>query len=347
MKRRGLLLGAVAMGPLGSWPSWAQTAAPTLPGVLSRPATTSPLATQGALLSVGRAGKRLVAGGERGTIVFSDDEGKQWTQAKVPVQVSVTSLVFANEREGWAAGHFGVLLRTTDGGASWTLAMDGVRAAQVLLKDATDDAQRRSAETKVKEGADKPFFDMALVGNKLMAVGAYGLAIETSDGQNFQSLTARLPNPRGFHLYGLRAAGQRVFAVGEQGLLLRSGDGGAIFEALPSPYKGSFFGVVLLGESTVLAFGLRGNVWRSGDNGSTWTQVANPVPVSISAGTLLPDSSVVLLAQNGDLLISRDQGVSFERRPAAPPFPAADLAVAGDGQLLLTGLRGLKRQAWL
>ncbi|RVU45483.1 WD40/YVTN/BNR-like repeat-containing protein [Rubrivivax rivuli] len=346
MKRRRLLLGAASLGPLSPFVAgWAAAAAPALPAVLSRPATASPLATQGALLAAARAGQRLVVGGERGTILFSDDGGQKWTQARVPAQLSITSLVFANEREGWAAGHFGALLRTADGGQSWALALDGVRAAQVLLAGATDDAQRQSAQRKLDEGADKPFFDLALVDGKLFAVGAYGLAVETADGRSFQPLAARLPNPRQFHLYGLRAAGSRLFAVGEQGLLLRSTDAGATFAALPSPYKGSFFGVMLLGESTVLAYGLRGNIWRSADNGNTWAQVANPVPVSLSAGVLLSDGTAVLVAQNGDLLFSRDQGQTFQRRPAAPPFPAANLAVADEGHLLLTGLRGLKRLA--
>jgi photosystem II stability/assembly factor-like uncharacterized protein len=338
VKRRHLLLGAAGLGA-------ATAQAAGLPSVLGRPATATPLAKGSALLAAGRAGRRLVVGGERGTILYSDDAGQQWMQAQVPAQISITALAFANEREGWAAGHFGALLRTADGGQSWKLALDGVRAAQVLLKDATDDTQRQAAQRKVDEGPDKPFFDVALVEGKLLAVGAYGLAVESADGQSFQSLAARLPNPRQFHLYALGSAGQRVFAVGEQGLLLRSGDGGASFAALPSPYKGSFFGVLLMGEAGVLAFGLRGNIWQSADNGNTWAQVPNSVPVSISAGTLLDDGAVVLLAQNGDLLISRDQGQTFQRRPAAPPFPAASLTPAGDGHVLLTGLRGMKRQA--
>lgn len=341
MRRRRLLLGG-ALAPL-SGALAAQT--PTLSAVLSRAATRSPLATGAALLAAAQTGKRLLVAGERGFVLYSDNLGQDWTQAQVPAQVSITALAFANEREGWAGGHFGTLLRTVDGGQNWTLAMDGARAAQVALKDAADDAQRQMAQRRVDEGADKPFFDLALVDGRLLAVGAFGLALETRDGSNFQALGKRLPNPRQLHLYALRAKGPRVFAAGEQGLLLRSADGGANFEVLAPPYKGSFFGVLLLGDSTVLAYGLRGNIWRSADNGNTWSQVSNPVPVSISAGTQRPDGAAVLVAQNGDVLISRDEGQRFERHPAAPPFPAAALAVADDGQLVLAGLRGLRRQS--
>lgn len=344
MKRRRLVLGGAGVGALGSiLLSDLAGAAPGLPAVLSRPAKASALATQGALLAAARAGQALVVGGERGIILVSGDGARTWSQARVPVEVTITALAFANDREGWAAGHFGALLRTDDAGHTWSLALDGIQAAQVLLSGASKDTERKSAQRAVEEGADKPFFDLALANGRWLAVGAYGLAVETQDGRTFQSLADRLPNPRRLHLYGLRASGSRVFVVGEQGLILRSTDAGLSFSAVPSPYKGSFFGVMLLGEDIVLAYGLRGNIWRSADNGDTWESVANPVPVSISAGTRLADGTAILVAQNGDLLLSSDQGRSFTRRPAAPPFPAAQLAVADPGHLLLTGLRGLKR----
>lgn len=338
MKRRRLLL-ATALAPA------AGPALSALPAVLQRAATPTPLAGASALLAATRAGDRLVVAGERGIVLFSDDRGQRWTQARVPVQVSITSLAFAGAQQVWAAGHFGVLLHSSDAGASWQLVMDGVRAAQLQLQGAADDAQRQAAQRKVDEGADKPWLDIDATGGRLLAVGAYGMALESRDGKTFHSLAARLPNPRQLHLYGVRTAGERVFIVGEQGLLLRSTDGGARFEALPSPYKGSFFGVLLGSGGSVLAYGLRGNVWRSADNGNSWTQLPVPVPVSLSAATRMADGTIVLVAQNGDLLVSRDDGLSLRHLPAAQPFPAAALAAADRDALVLAGLRGVQRRA--
>lgn len=315
-----------------------------LPPVLERPAVATPLARGAALLAAGRAGRRIVVGGERGIVLTSDDDGASWQQAAVPVQVSLTALAFADAREGWATGHFGVLLHTHDGGTTWRRAMDGVRAAGLLLEEAADDVQRQAARRRVADGADKPFFDIARAGDRWLAVGAYGLALQTRDGQAFQGLTPRLPNPRQLHLYGIRAAGERVFVVGEQGLVLRSTDGGERFEALPSPYKGSLFGLHLTAAGTVVAFGLRGNVWRSQDQGEHWTQVPVPQPVGLSAATALPGGGFALVAQNGDLLVSRDDGVTFTVAAAASPFPAAAVAATDGGELVVTGLRGLQRR---
>lgn len=337
MKRRGLLLGAAGAG-LGLHAHAAQG----LPAVLQRPAVGTPLATGAALLAAARAGRRLLVAGERGIVLFSDDGGQRWTQARVPVQVSLTALRFADARAGLATGHLGVLLRTDDAGASWTLQLDGARAAQAVLEAARDDAQRQQAERLVSEGPDKPFFDVDIAGGRALAVGAYGLAFESVDGGSWRPIAQRLPNPRRLHLYAVRCVGDQVFVAGEQGLLLRSADRGASFSALPSPYKGSFFGLLAARSGTLVAYGLRGNAFRSTDGGASWAALNTGVPMSISAGVQRDDGALLLLAQNGDLLLSRDDGQHFERHPAAPPFPAAAL-VAGEQGLVMAGLRGVKR----
>ena len=339
MKRRILLGGAACAALAGPGPASAAR-----PAVLERAALATPLGRRSAMLAVARAGRRLVACGERGIVLLSDDEGRRWTQARVPVQVSLTALHFADERRGWATGHLGVLLATTDGGASWIRQLDGTQAAQVLLDASTDDAQRKAGQRLVEDGPDKPFFDLDTQSGHLLAVGAYGLAFESRDGgKNWQPFAQRLPNPKRLHLYGVRAFGERIVIVGEQGLLMRSNDRGTSFEAIASPYKGSYFGLLAARSGTLLAFGLRGNAFRSTDAGASWNAVTTGVPVSISAGLERDDGALVLLAQNGDLLSSRDDGQRFERRPAAPPFPAAAFAATTDHALVFAGLRGLQR----
>ena len=79
------------------------------PAALVQPALVTPKALQGAMLAVGAAGTRLVAAGERGIVLYSDDAGKSWRQAAVPVSVSLTALQFVDGKNGWAVGHQGVV----------------------------------------------------------------------------------------------------------------------------------------------------------------------------------------------------------------------------------------------
>lgn len=308
------------------------------PAVLATPALKSPKALGAAMLAVARAGPRLVAAGERGTVLWSDDGGAAWQQATVPVQTTLTALRFLDARHGWATGHLGVLLKTDDGGQRWVKQLDGMSAGALLGAAAP-------AQHWVEDGPDKPFFDVDFAdARRGFAVGAYNLAVSTVDGGlSWQALSTRLPNPKRLHLYAVRAVGSAVFIAGEQGLLLKSSDGGASFTALPSPYKGSFFGLLASHSGSLIAYGLRGNAYRSADQGQSWSPVQTGTAASIVGGVQLDDGGLALLGQTGELLISRDDGLSFKKTPPAEPLPAAGLAAAGDGQLVLAGLRGLRR----
>jgi len=64
-----------------------------------RPALMSEKAGRSLLIDLAHAGKRLVAVGERGHVLFSDNDGKTWTQAKVPVSLMLTSVVLRMPRK--------------------------------------------------------------------------------------------------------------------------------------------------------------------------------------------------------------------------------------------------------
>ncbi|MCC6377319.1 MAG: hypothetical protein IT519_00760, partial [Burkholderiales bacterium] len=73
------------------------------------------------LLAITRAGSRLVAVGDWGVVVLSDDQGKTWRQAKsVATRFMLTSVAFVDDRHGFAVGHGGTVLATSDGGENWT-----------------------------------------------------------------------------------------------------------------------------------------------------------------------------------------------------------------------------------
>lgn len=318
--------------------------------VLSEPALQSPKALGAATLAVARVGARLVAVGERGTVLLSDDAGEHWQQASVPVRVTLTSVRFINERTGWAAGHLGVILRTDDAGQTWVKQLDGQQAAAAVAtaaRELSDEKAQHNARRFAEEGPDKPFFDLDFVDAQHgFAVGAYNMAFVTSDGgKTWQSALQRLPNPKNLHLYGVRYVAGKLYVVGEQGLLLKSDDAGASFHALASPYKGSFFGLLGARSGSLIAYGLRGNAVRSTDQGEHWDKLETGLPMSISAATELSSGTLALLSQTGELLISRDDGNSFNRvAPSGGPLPATGLALADEHHLVYASLRGLRRQ---
>jgi len=316
--------------------------------LLDQPAMRSAKAPRAVLLAVTRAGERLVAVGERGIVLLSDDSGASWRQAVVPVSVSLTAVQFVDAQQGWAVGHMGVVLHSSDGGETWVRQMDGIevaRQALSLARQRQDAQQMKDAERLVADGPDKPFLDLYFSDPRNgYVVGAYGLILRTRDGgQNWQPWMHQVDNPEGLNLYGIRAAGSALFIVGERGLLLRSNDDGARFQALDSPYPGSFFGLQGGANGELLAFGLRGNAYWSTDQGSNWRRMETGLETALSAATRLGDGASILASQGGDLLLSPGRGSRFRPLATATGTSIAGLAVAPDGSLICVGLGGVSR----
>ncbi|MDP4029173.1 MAG: YCF48-related protein [Gallionella sp.] len=268
------------------------------------------------LLDAARAGKRIVAVGERGHIALSDDGGASWRQVTSPTQSTLTALYFLGDKTGWAVGHDSVILKSDDGGTSWR-------------------------QVNFAPDEQKPLLDVWFADElNGYAVGAYGLFMETSDGGG--SWQQRKIFDGDTHINAFASAGGKQFIAGEAGTLLRSDDAGKTWQPLSSPYKGSFFGILPLSDNSLLAFGLRGNVFRSDDAGTTWNAVESGTQATLMGGLASADGRVVLVGQ-GVTLVSRDQGKSFHLRNHASGKALAAVLPADKGkdELLLFGESGV------
>lgn len=221
--------------------------APAPPPDLPQPALPAALAAKARLLDIARAGSRLVAVGEQGVIVVSDD-GSQWRQAGSPVSVMLTRLSFLDEKQGWAVGYDASILHTGDGGLSWSL-------------------QHRDPKAR-------PLYDVLFLdAQNGIAVGGYGGYYKTTDGgKNWESQSFPLTDVGQHFNRLLRLDGGLLFMAGERGMLARSKDGGATWEMLRSPYAGSYFGALAFGGRKVMVYGMRGNVYVADDIAACPTQ---------------------------------------------------------------------------
>ena len=322
--------------------------------VLDLPAKVSPLAVTSPLSGMARAGDRLVAVGQRGHILYSDDVGKHWQQAAVPVSADLNAVSFPSATQGWAVGGDGVVLHSNDAGATWRKQLDGREIGALLVKHYGALARAEpgneqwpllvaEGERLVAQGADKPLLDVWFANDRLgYVVGVFNLILRTEDGgQSWTPFQDRTDNPQGFHLNAISATGDGLYIAGEQGLLLKWNDARQHFMALQTPYQGSFFGVIgKPGE--VLVYGLRGHVLRSTDGGINWTLLNSGLQVSITAATLGEDGHFRLFTQAGHLLLSPDHGTQLQLLAQQNQSPVAGAVQAADGALIVVGSRGAR-----
>jgi len=326
--------------------------------VLDTPASMSPLASRGLLNGVALAGKRVVAVGQRGQVVYSDDAGASWRQAAVPVASDLVAVCFPTSQQGWAVGHDGIVLHSSDGGATWARQLDGRRVGQLMTEQlharaagdpsgsgADAAALRDEVERIAAQGAENPFLDVWFSDeHNGYIVGAFNLIFRTTDGgQSWVSWFDRTDNPERLHLYAVHGIGSDVYITGEQGLLLKLDRQSDRFRAIQTPYKGTYFGVVGTGDAVVV-YGLRGNAYRSSDAGAHWLAVDTGIQEGITGGTVFGAQGLALVSQAGSLLVSHDSGEHFTLYRQAKPVPSSAVAVVGD-VIVTAGALGVKTQA--
>jgi photosystem II stability/assembly factor-like uncharacterized protein len=325
--------------------------------VLDRPAVKSPLAAKSLFNGITMAGKRLVAVGQLGNILYSDDKGKQWVQATVPVSSDLLSVSFPTPQKGWAVGHDGVVIHTVDGGTTWIKQLDGRVAAQRILAYYKENPPKNQSKASggaeqfvspgerfVKDAPDLPFLDV-LFENETngFVIGAFNLIFHTSDGgKTWEPWCDRMDTNvmKQLHLYAIRAIDNDIFIAGEQGLLMMLDRKTSRFRTLECSYKGSFFGIA--GKpGVVIAHGMRGNAVMSADKGRTWKKVETGIQATLSGSTVLQDGRIVLVSLGGDILVS-ENGVEFRNVKKDIPFTAAAVAEAEKDTVVLAGYGGLR-----
>ncbi|MBQ0732196.1 MAG: photosystem I reaction center subunit IV [Oleispira antarctica] len=343
---------------------------------LESPALATDRAHKSLLLDITRIGSRLVAVGAHGHVVYSDDSGQSWSQAQTPSSVTLTAVYFPNATMGWAVGHDGLILHSSDAGETWVKQFDGYLANSAIVKGAREnkelaitelDNAKNSADLSdidnaevhlenatyaledaqydQNTGSTKPFLDVWFYDAKIgFAVGAYGMAFRTRDGgKSWRDWSSRLDNGDRLHINGVTMVGPRsLMLVGERGLILRSDDMGENWRALPSPYEGSFFGIMAK-DDNVLIFGLRGNLYHSVDGGIQWQKVHTGSEQTLMAGVSKADRTSVMVGNGGSVILLNRRSEEPKSIILPGRTTSASVTQAPDGTLVIVGEAGVER----
>jgi photosystem II stability/assembly factor-like uncharacterized protein len=273
-------------------------------------------ARNGVLLTVVRAGNRLIAAGDRGTILASDDMGVTWTPMPSGTDAVLTDAIFPSPAQGWVVGQDSTILHTGDGGAHWSV--------------------QNSAP-----GSDQSLFSVAsLGGTHLIATGAYALALQTTDGGHWSPV--KLPSmDEDYHLNCVVARGPDVLAMGEAGHGFIRAD--ETWLPMPVPYDGSQFGCLTTADGTLYSFGLRGSLFVCAPDAANWTRLETGEERPIFGGSVMADGTIALVGGNGLVMLLDPRTRALRTLPAPSHASLSGVAEAADGALILVGDDGIHR----
>jgi len=246
------------------------------------------------------------------------------------VHDSLYALEMSGER-GVAVGNFGLIIETTDSGATWTVTEPITNQALLGIARAGDRqiivGQGGTVLTRVGGGQweqldndiglrllNVDIHESALV----VAVGEFGLIVRSRDnGKTWESITVdwNQYNDDGYeaHLYDVVIKDENTVVIaGEFGLILWSEDGGDTFAARHASDE-SVFDIALDADGTGSSFavGQDGMVLRSQDDGQTW-QKLDAGSVANLLGVWAGQGEVVIVGIR-ELLRSSDDGETWRR----------------------------------
>jgi photosystem II stability/assembly factor-like uncharacterized protein len=272
--------------------------------------------TRSTLTGVAAVGNKAWAVGHDGVILHSPDGGLSWVRQHVaPFDPASDDLhngsplldvFFLDENNGFALGAYALLLRTSDGGSTWTEVPLAAPAADEEVVD--DAAAAEDDESWVMSEED--------------------VAIEEEADPHLNAMA--------------RTGDGSLFIVAERGAGFRSTDGGATWQRLSLPYDGSMFGAIGFEGRHLLAYGLRGTVLESMDLGDTWTALDSGTDLSLMGGVGWGDGGAALVGANGIVLTRAAAGGNLLKHthPDAAVLSSV-LALTPNGTLVLAGENGV------
>jgi photosystem II stability/assembly factor-like uncharacterized protein len=301
----------------------------------------APLAARALLLDANPAGDAIIAVGERGHVLRSEDQGVTWRQIQVPTRAMLTAVAFHAGGLGVAVGHDATILRTRDGGRTWERAHFEPEEQRPLL--------------------DVRFLDA----ENVVAVGAYGYFLQSGDGGGTWTPRDLIAMPFGadddpadeaenypedFHFNHFSVSdGGKWYLAAEAGNIYRSDDRGETWLRLPSPYEGSFMGLLPLNRERLLVFGLQGKLFLSEDAGLNWREIETGTRATLSSARVLRDGRILVVGYSGSVLtadakMSAIRLTQLEERmgiSSALQLERGDLVLFGTGGMLRVPLTKL------
>ena len=230
-----------------------------------------------------------IAVGGSGTILGTTDGGTHWIQQTSGTTLTLNSVLILDSHTGVAVGDYGTILLTTNGGSTWIPRTSSTNAQLtsvcssspstwfsigngVLLR--TIDGGDSWSNIGNVSGADISFHNDAGV-----IVGSLGSILVTTDGGSNWIRKKRTVFPEGYaSLYDVTfSSPTNCVAVGYPGMVLRSSDEGNTWVSCPqTPGYQSFRTVSFVNANNGFALGYQCGV-RTTDGGSTWVQMQTAI----------------------------------------------------------------------
>ncbi len=270
------------------------------------PAEIAPQASNGLVSAFAVQGDSLFAVGERGHFFKWTDRPEQ---QPFPGSMTLTSIAAAGPKL-WAVGF----------------------RDSIFVREGTE-WKEKSTHPRIDGALFSIHFSTPTHG---IAVGSFGVALATSDGETWAPLDLGVEDA---HLYQVKSdAAGNWFVAGEFATLVKLTPDFQVAKryGISGVEEASYFGVEILGDEDLLVYGITGKVARF--KGDTKEMIANPKRGSLFCSVKV-GNDVLLFGAEGSIVLLRD-GVLIDRSTSDKRM-IIDAVVYGD-KLILGTVGGIR-----
>jgi len=209
--------------------------------------------------------------------------GPWYWRNPLPAGDPLWEIVFDDVDHGWAVGDHGVIVRTTDGGASWSLQDSGVL---VTLRDVW-------------------FAD----GVNGWAVGDFGTILRTTNGGAswVRQISGTTENLMGVSF----ADAPNGWAVGGGGTVLHTTNGGTTWTPQTSGVSVYLLSVYAVSPTTACAVGTAGNIRHTTDGGANWTPQTSGTAGYLECVWFTDSAHGWAVGESGTILVTSNGGTTW------------------------------------
>ena len=222
-----------------------------------------------------------------------------WTELnpKVP-RVTYIGLHFVNKDTGWACGESGAVIKTMDGGSSWTISETPVN--NLLLKTHSYNGQ------------------------VVLVTGYDGIILRSSDaGENFVQVTSGVGS--GYDLWGVQMLNDTLgWVCGLNQILLKTIDAGLSWQPVSAGLNQHYWSLNFLNEQYGMIACGSGNVLKTTNGGNSWTQVQAGDTRSLYTIDIIDSLHIAAAGANGKNVYSSDGGTTWITNQDIPAFTATN-----------------------
>ncbi len=181
---------------------------------------------------------------------------------------------FADARQGWVVGAYGLALATRDGGQSWQSLMD-----------------------RVPNPGGKHLYAVTHEAGRLLLAGEQGTLIRSTDGgASFQRLTTPYA---GTYFGALEVAGGALLAYGLRGNVWRSADGGASWNRIELAQPVTLSAGLRLADGSLLLADESGRLLRGDAAANRFTPLATALPTGLTGMVQAADGALIVSGARG------------------------------------------------